>query len=89
MSPTSIFTLGRGFGSCNFGNSFSLRSEGCTLKSSLSIGGTNRLQGRGGEFLGFLGLIPAPFLEDDIKRGSGDTLEDGCNGEYDENGTQG
>ena len=73
--------------SLRLGNTSSALSEGITLKSSFSIGSTALLQGSGGEFLRFrrrLNLCPA--LEDDIKRGSEDSLEDGGDGEYGEDG---
>jgi len=76
ISPTSIFTLGRGFRSLCSGNScLSLRVV-ATLESSLSIVWT--LHGWGSEFPG----APGPVLEDDINRSSKDTLENRCDSEY-------
>ena len=73
--------------SLRLGNTSSTLSEGVTPKSSFSIGSTALLQGSGGEFLRWRGLCPA--LEDDIKRGSEDSLEDGGDGEYSEDRNRG
>jgi len=90
-SPTSIFFLGRRFRSLRLDNFSSTLSEGVTLQSSLSISGTTLLQGSSGEFLGFGArrLHSPPGLEDDIKGGGEDPLEDGRDSKYGEDGNKG